>query len=69
MQDPAGQKPDSTSPTSTPTRREFLYGLEEIIQGLFKKIRDLGLPLLSVNPVEPDAPREGDAAHDPTPKE
>ena len=25
------------------------------LHGLLKKVRDLGLPLLSVNPVEPDA--------------
>lgn len=39
------------------------------LQGLLKKVRDLGLPLLSVNPVEPDAPDEGGAAHDPSSKE
>ncbi len=32
--------------------------------GLLKKVRDLGLPLLSVNPVEPDAPDTGATAHD-----
>lgn len=37
--------------------------------GLLRKVRDLGLPLLSVNPVESDAPGIGDAAHDQSPKE
>ena len=38
------------------------------LQGLLKKIRDLGLPLLSINPVEPAAP-DGGEAPDPSPKE
>lgn len=38
------------------------------LQGLLKKIRDLGLPLLSINPVEPAAPDSGEAP-DPSPKE
>ncbi len=39
------------------------------LQGLLKKIRDLGLPLLSVNPVEPNTPDAGDPTHDLSPKE
>ncbi|HRE27319.1 MAG TPA: hypothetical protein PK954_11845 [Anaerolineales bacterium] len=39
------------------------------LQGLLKKIRDLGLPLLSVNPVEPSTSDEGGTAHEPSPKE
>ena len=63
---------DGPSITHTENDETLLTGLvadQAALQGLFKKIRDLGLPLLSVNPVEPNAPREGDAAHDPTPKE
>ena len=39
------------------------------LQGLLKKVRDLGLPLLSVNPVEPTTPAAGDTARDISPKE
>ena len=39
------------------------------LQGLLKKIRDLGLPLLSVNPFEPNTSDKGGTAHEPSPKE
>jgi hypothetical protein len=31
------------------------------LHGLLKKVRDLGMPLLSVNPVEPEPPAVSDA--------
>ena len=37
---------------------------QSALQGLLKKVRDLGLPLLSVNPVEPTAPDTSATAHD-----
>lgn len=42
---------------------------QSALQGLLKKVRDLGLPLLSVNPVEPIAPDTGATTHDSSPKE
>ena len=36
---------------------------QSALHGLLKKVRDLSLPLISVNPIEPDAPslkKEGD---------
>ena len=63
---------DGLSITHTENDETLLTGPvvdQAALQGLFKKIRDLGLPLLSVNPVEPDAPSEGDAAHDLSHKE
>lgn len=34
------------------------------LHGLLKKLRDLGLPLLSVNPLEPGTPADAQAAGD-----
>lgn len=39
------------------------------LYGLLKKLRDLGLPLLSLNPLEPDAPDGPNAARDAVQKE
>jgi hypothetical protein len=39
------------------------------LHGLLKKVRDLGLPLLSVNPLESDAPDGAEATRDHTQKE
>ncbi len=39
------------------------------LHGLLKKVRDLGLPLLSVNPLEPGAPAGAEAARDQIQKE
>jgi hypothetical protein len=39
------------------------------LHGLLKKLRDLGLPLLSLNPLDPAAPGGADASGDPTQKE
>jgi hypothetical protein len=35
------------------------------LYGILKKVRDLGLPLVSVNPLEPGQSRHSDACHDP----
>jgi hypothetical protein len=34
---------------------------QSALHGLLKKVRDLGMPLLSVNPVEPEQPDVSDA--------
>jgi hypothetical protein len=39
------------------------------LHGLLKKVRDLGLPLLSVNPLEPGTPAGAEAAPDYVQKE
>ncbi|MCC6189153.1 MAG: hypothetical protein IT318_08955 [Anaerolineales bacterium] len=39
------------------------------LHGLLKKVRDVGLPLLSVNPLEPGAPGGADASGDSIQKE
>jgi hypothetical protein len=39
------------------------------LHGLLKKLRDLGLPLLSLNPLNPAAPDDPNAARDPIQKE
>jgi hypothetical protein len=39
------------------------------LHGLLRKVRDLGLPLLSVNPLDPAAPSGADAAGDQDQKE
>lgn len=39
------------------------------LHGLLKKLRDLGLPLLSLNPLDPAAPGDPSAAGDPFRKE
>ena len=39
------------------------------LHGLLKKVRDLGLPLISVNPLEPGAPDGGDTPRSPIEKE
>jgi hypothetical protein len=39
------------------------------LHGLLKKLRDLGLPLLSLNPLELGAPDDAQAAGDPNHKE
>jgi hypothetical protein len=31
------------------------------LHGIFKKVRDLGIPLLSINPVEPEPPERPEA--------
>lgn len=39
------------------------------LHGLLKKVRDLSLPLLSINPLEPGTPGSAEAAGEPSQKE
>ena len=58
---------DGLSITATENDETLLTGWvadQSALQGLLKKVRDLGLPLLSVNPVEPTAPDTSATAHD-----
>lgn len=59
---------DGLSITHTEHNETLITGLvvdQAALQGLLKKIRDLGLPLLSVNPVELQTPGAGEAGQDP----
>jgi len=58
---------DGLTITHTEHNETLITGLvvdQAALQGLLKKVRDLGLPLLSVNPVEPTAPDTSATAHD-----
>ena len=63
---------DGLAVTTTENDETLITGWvadQSALQGLLKKVRDLGLPLLSVNPVEPTPPETGATAHDSSPKE